>query len=327
MTATALQPLALDLALPWQPLAEQEEVFKKWSIRAAVVLLLFFLAMPWLPVFEAELPQRDKELVKTKVILKKPIPPKPEPVASRSKPKPKPQPKPEEPQKVAQKKEQAKPKLGNSTKKQPDNKPAVSAKASVQQSQGLAKVSSELSALRGALNVAGMKKKQITTNSAGMVATANHSMLGENRNSQGSTGISVSENMMKGEITQLSSHEATSVEGVVTEGVSNGSSAYHSYQSGRRDMESIRRIIEEKKGSIYALYNKALDQYPELNGKFVFSLVIQPDGNITNLKLVNSELSLSELEQNILARIQQINFGKEDVSATEVVYKFVFIPS
>ena len=319
-----LQPLALDLALPWKPLAEQEEKFKKWSIRAAIFLLVLFIVVPFLPVFEAELIPKEK-LIKTKVILERSELPVAEPEVVKSPPKPvvKPEPVKEKPK---LKKEKAKPKLGNNTAKSVKKKP-VNTKASVAKSHGLAKVSSELSALRGALNVAGMKKKKITSKNAGIVATVSHNKLGENTANRRATGISVNENLMKGEVSSLAAHQTTAVDGVVTEGVSNGSVEYRSYKSGQRDMDSIRRIFEEKKGAIYALYNRALDEYPDLNGKFVFRLVILPSGKITGLKLVTSELALSSLEQDMLSRIQQIDFGPEEVSSTEVEYKFVFIPS
>ncbi len=327
MSTTVIQPLALELALPWQPVKEQEEQFKKWGIRILSVLLLLFIVVPWLPVFEIELKPREKELVKTKVILKKEQIelPKPKEVIVQEKPKVVPKPK-EKPPKVEAKQEKAKPKLGNTKAEASDTKP-VSTKASVAQKQGLSKVANELSSLRGSLNLAGMKKKKITSKKAGTVATVGHEMLGENRTDREATGISVNETLMKGEVTELTAHESTAVKGVISEGVSDGSAEYRSYQSGQRDMDSIRRTFEEKKGAIYALYNRALDEYPELNGKFVFSLVILPNGKITNLKLVNSELSLTSLEQDMLSRIAQIEFGEADVSSTEVEYKFVFIPS
>ncbi|WP_444994128.1 AgmX/PglI C-terminal domain-containing protein [Aliikangiella sp. IMCC44359] len=320
-----LQPLALDLALPWKPLLEQEEKFKKWSIRAAVLLLILFVAVPFLPVFEAELELKEKTLVRTKVVLKKKEIKVPEPEVVKSKPKPIAKPKPEK-IKPKIKKEKAKPKLGNTEAESTKKKP-ISTKASVAQSHGLAKVSRELNALRGTLNVAGMKKKKITSKKAGVVATVSHKKLGENTANRKATGISVNESLMKGEVSKLTAHETTAVDGVVTEGVSNGSVEYRSYKSGQRDMESIRHTLEKVKGSIYVLYNRALDEYPDINGNFIFQMDILPSGEVTNLELVSSELELNSLEQRMLKRIKQISFGAEDVSTTSVTYTYRFFSS
>ena len=72
-------------------------------------------------------------------------------------------------------------------------------------------------------------------------------------------------------------------------------------------MESIRRVFEQHKGAIYAIYNRALRSDPGISGKYVFHIVIEPDGKI--------------------ARIRIIDFGPEDVVATPVNYKFDFLPS
>ena len=92
-------------------------------------------------------------------------------------------------------------------------------------------------------------------------------------------------------------------------------------------MESIRRVFEQHKGAIYAIYNRALRRDPEIMGKYVFHIVIEPSGVISSIKLVSSELGNSSLEQKLLARIRGIDFGPEDVLATPVNYKFDFLPS
>jgi hypothetical protein len=97
--------------------------------------------------------------------------------------------------------------------------------------------------------------------------------------------------------------------------------------AGGRDMESIRRVFEQHKGAIYAIYNRALRSDPEIRGKYVFHIVIEPSGVISKIELISSELSDGKLEKKLLARIRVINFGPEDVLATPVNYKFDFLPS
>ena len=92
-------------------------------------------------------------------------------------------------------------------------------------------------------------------------------------------------------------------------------------------MESIRRVFEQHKGAIYAIYNRALRSDPGISGKYVFHIVIEPNGRISKITLISSELGVVSLEQKLLSRIRIIDFGPEDVVATPVNYKFDFLPS
>ena len=105
------------------------------------------------------------------------------------------------------------------------------------------------------------------------------------------------------------------------------SSTYYSSIKGQRSDESIRRVMEAGKGKAYLYYQRELRRDPGLAGTFVFELVIQPDGSVSSLKLVSSELNNSDLDQRILDTVRQFNFGAKDVSPRTLTYKFNFIPS
>ena len=96
---------------------------------------------------------------------------------------------------------------------------------------------------------------------------------------------------------------------------------------GGRSDEAIRRVMDQQKGGIFAIYNRALRQDPTLQGKFVFEMVIEPSGEVTAVKMVSSELSDSDLIAKILARIRLINFGSADVLRTRVNYSLDFLPN
>lgn len=96
---------------------------------------------------------------------------------------------------------------------------------------------------------------------------------------------------------------------------------------GGRSDESIRRVMDQQKGSIFAIYNRALRQDPTLQGKFVFEMVIEPSGEVSSVKMLSSELSDNDLIAKILARIRLINFGTADVLRTRVNYSLDFLPN
>jgi len=94
-----------------------------------------------------------------------------------------------------------------------------------------------------------------------------------------------------------------------------------------RSIEEIRLVFERNKGAIYAIYNRALREDPSLQGKVVLELKIAPAGNVVSCRLVSSELKTPELEQKLLARIQQFDFGAKDVDQMVVTYPMDFLPS
>jgi len=94
-----------------------------------------------------------------------------------------------------------------------------------------------------------------------------------------------------------------------------------------RSLEEIRLVFERNKGAIYAIYNRALREDPALQGKVVLELKIAPAGQVTSCRLVSSELKAPELEQKLLARIRQFDFGAKEVDEMVVSWPLDFLPS
>lgn len=112
----------------------------------------------------------------------------------------------------------------------------------------------------------------------------------------------------------------------------NGSGGGGSLQKGgsgkaSRAIEDVRLVFERNKGSIYAIYNRALRDEPSLQGKVVLKLTIAPSGGITDLRLVSSELKMPDIEAKLLARIRTFDFGAKDVNEMVVNYPLDFLPS
>ncbi len=99
--------------------------------------------------------------------------------------------------------------------------------------------------------------------------------------------------------------------------------------SGRasRSIEEIKLVFERNKGAIYALYNRALREEPSLQGKVVVELKISPGGEVVGCRVLSTELKTPELEQKLLARIRQFDFGAKDVDVMVVSWPVDFLPS
>lgn len=322
--ALALEPMALDLGLPWQVDERREQAFRRTLKFILIPLLLLFIVVPFLPTVDRSYVADHDLPIRTQILLDpvaepEPIISEPEPAPPKIAPEPEP-PAPAAP--VAQTPARATP---APAAPKPEPKPA-DLRQSVAESQGLADLSSQLNAARGAVNIASMQNKNLSDNLGGEATRADRARLGQELATR--TTTTVNETVMRSDITELSAHQSAMVEGVIMADVPEGSQYSHlSSHSGRRDMESIRRTLEHAKGNIYSLYQRALVDNPGLTGEFTFELVIQPNGTVSELKLLVSELGLSDLERNILERIRSVQFTSMDVPPTVVEYRFVFLPS
>ncbi|NQD38333.1 AgmX/PglI C-terminal domain-containing protein [Permianibacter sp. IMCC34836] len=96
---------------------------------------------------------------------------------------------------------------------------------------------------------------------------------------------------------------------------------------GRRSDENIQQGFDNAKASIFALYNRALRSNPDLKGKVIFKLEIQPNGQVTSAEVVSSELNDPELERKLLAKVRQIDFGALNVGVWKDTYRMDFFPT
>jgi len=94
-----------------------------------------------------------------------------------------------------------------------------------------------------------------------------------------------------------------------------------------RAIEDVRLVFERNKGSIYAIYNRALRDEPSLQGKVVLKLTIAPGGNVVSCRIESTELHKPEVEEKLLARIRTFDFGAKDVNEMVVSYPLDFMPS
>jgi len=319
MTTTAIA--FNDFVLPWEATRKEDARFREILKRLLLLFLLLAIVFPWLPLPEIE---REKaEIIPpalAKVIIHQrlpapPPPPKQEKVEIE---------KPVEPKKVAKKTAPPAKKKG---------KPAGKNVASM----GVAAFSKQLQSLRSSLDVAKLQARN-TNVSTGAAAKASRSVLGRDSAVKTSGGVSSSVLNSTGSGTQLGGRNGVAVASPIGYGDGNGGGGggaggggggggkHGSSVSGGRDMESIRRVFERHKGAIYAIYNRALRKDPEIRGKYVFHIVIEPNGEISKIELVSSELGNIKLEKKLLTRIRVIDFGPDDVVATPVNYKFDFLP-
>jgi TonB family protein len=94
-----------------------------------------------------------------------------------------------------------------------------------------------------------------------------------------------------------------------------------------RSREEIELVFDRNKGAIYGLYNRALRERAELQGKLVLEFTVAPTGEVTMCRVVSSELNDPDLESKIVARVRLFHFDARDVETITTTKPIDFFPS
>ena len=94
-----------------------------------------------------------------------------------------------------------------------------------------------------------------------------------------------------------------------------------------RSADEIALVFTRNKGAIDSMYARALRENPALQGKVVIELTITPSGDITNVRIVSSELNDKEFEEKLRARIMLFKFEPKDVAPLTATKPIDFFPA
>jgi TonB family protein len=297
--------------LPWTPEDDEQRRLRK----TARTLLLFFAALgiliPLLPAPERAPPAALPEEV-VKLVLEPPPPPPPKPEAKKEeppKPEAKPEPKPVPPPKPVDRQAEARKKAENA---------------------GLLAMKDQLEDLREALEPTEMSSAPMIGRVEG-ASRAERSLVTA-RTGVGSGGINtgqLSSGFGRGP-GNLKGHAAgTAVPSFADRIGAERAEASRTGAGSRasRSREEIEIVFDRNKSAIYALYSRALREQPELQGKVVIQLTIAPSGEVTDCRILSTELNDAELERKLVARIRMFRFEDKDVEAMTTTKPIEFFPA
>jgi hypothetical protein len=307
--------------LPWDVDPEERDRFRKMWRTALAVVLLFSIAMPWLPVPERPfdvpppVPPRIAQLVLERATPPPPPPPPPQPERAEMQPKPdtKPVPRPE----------------SDLARTQDARKKASQA--------GLLPFVDQLADLRDQFDVkkedlkplASAKGEGDTPRAERSLITARTGTLTGGINTAGvSRGFGSGTGTLDGHgTTRMQVPFGGSGSGNSLSGAGDNVSRAGGGKKASRSQEEIELVFDRNKSAIYALYNRALRDNPALLGKVVFELTIAPWGEVTQCRIVSSELKDPELERKLVARIRMFRFADKDVEAMTTTKPIEFFPA
>ena len=313
MNATVLQNYRV-FELPWTPSPAEERRFRRVLGAALGLFIGFGIVIPLLPdkprtpEMAPAVPQRIVEF-----ILEQPKPkPEPKPVEVP------PPPKPVEVPVVEKRIETPAPVAVAEPRPDPRKKAAAT---------GLLALSDQLAELRDREVTRDLASKPLNAG-AGEKTRVDRSILTA-KVGTGSGGIAVSEASkgFGGGATGLQGHATAKVSAATAE-VAAAAEAQRSGKSAKaaRTREEIELLFDKNKSAIYALYSRALRENPALQGKVVLEVTIAPSGEVTDCRVLSSDLGDAELERKLVARVRMFRFEDRDVAVMTTTKPIEFFP-
>lgn len=317
----------LNLELPWSSSINDDQRFNKILAVSFIVLLLLSVAVTIINLPEISRAEKEKLPPQlARVVLEKQVLPEPKPIeppkVEEKKPEPKPEEKSPEPVKVKE-----------PIKKEPVKAPPKEAleKAREQaENSGVMQFKDDLAEMREMMQTSAVETAAtVTTNITGEAAQVDRAMLTSGAKTA-SGGINTAALSRDTGGVALSGRETTKVKSGLADTGKKSTQATAGNSDGAggaaRSEEEIRKVMEQHKGAIYSIYNRALRQNAALEGKMVVKIVIDPSGKIVEASMVSSELGDPDLEAKILQRIRLISFPASKVARTTITQTFDFLP-
>jgi len=295
--------------LPWTPDEGEQERLKKTARTLLLIFAAIGILIPLIPMSERPPPPALPDEVVKLILEPPPAPPKPE-VKKPEPPKPeaKPDPKPVTPPKPVDRQAEARKKAENA---------------------GLLAMKDQLEDLREALEPTQMTSAPMIGRVEGE-SRAERSLV-TSRTGVGSGGINtgkLSSGFGSGP-GNLKGHAAGTAVPSFADKIGDDRAASRNGSGGRasRSREEIEIVFDRNKSAIYALYSRALREQPELQGKVVVQLTIAPSGEVTDCRVLSTELNDAELERKLVARIRMFRFEAKEVEAMTTTKPIEFFPA
>lgn len=306
-----------EMIMPWSKQGEDEKRFRK---ALALVFLLVFTLTGLVQVWEV--PKINKEEIEVPEHLVK--------LVKKQKPKPKP-PEPKKEEKKEEKKDEKKKADKKPQKKEPT--PAEKQKArKVAESSGVLAFKDNFSDLMDE-DVSEKLGATATISNDGSKAKEDGSRsIVTSQAKSGSGGINtaaVSRGVAGGAGKQIGGNGVSfsRVESSIGTDAADERPLSDDGKPSRTD-EEIQIVFDRYKAILYRIYNRELRKDPTLRGRMMLRITIKPDGTVSTVKVVSSDMDSAALSSKITARVQRFNFGpKAGVPTITIDYPIDFLPA
>ena len=297
--------------LPWDVGREDRKKLQAWLMWVLLGVFIVGAPMPWLPLPEIE----REELEQLPPQLARILMEKVEPVI------PPPPPPPEV-------KEEAKPKAEEKPVEEITVKPEPTVADAKERAalSGLLAFKDAFADMRDAVDMSKLQDTGAIQRGSGEAASIDRAILTSKHGTR-SAGVNVSALSRETGGVALSGRQTTKVNVPVGSKGTGRVRVPRTVDHRGRSIEEIRRVFDANKGAIFAIYNRALRRDPMLQGRVVLELVIDPNGQVIECKVVATELVDDVLVSKIVNRVRLFDFGERDVSTTTINYPVHFLPT
>lgn len=296
----------------WDLTQESDRRYQRILRYFGIPLMLLLIVIPFIKL--ASMQEGGGDTQETRYITLQPAAPL-APVAEEPKPEKEDEPKPEE------KKEQPKADVPKAT---PTPEQLQQQARDVAQRSGVLAISDQLASLRDNSTLSGFDANRplasdMVMGQPGTGGSGSGAVAFAEAASRGSGGITTSEGSSAKRRPQsgtgLDSRRTTVVEssiGVGPDKTKPGQSG--DAPEGGRSPKEIQLVFDRNSGAFYAIFNRAMNEDPNLTaGKIVVALTIEPNGSVSDCKLVSSTFNNPDLERKLIARVRLLNFGAKPV--------------
>jgi TonB family protein len=315
-------PYYREYELAWNNSSGQERRFRRLLGQILAIALVLGVVWPFIPTPEIDPNQIDEIPPRIAKLLLEQKPPPPPPKVKEPEPEPEPDPINEpEPEKVVEKEPEPPP-------PEPEPQPDLEQVAREQAQAALLPFTEDLADLRDNDLVDQIADSRPLTSSVGESARNERSMI-TSKVGAASGGINTASMSRNTGGSALVARATTAIKSPVESVGQSAGGARRTGTSGKasRSREEIELVFDKNKGSIFALYNRALRMDPMLEGKLVLRLTIAPNGEVTFCEIVSSELGNPELERKLVQRIRLFRFEARDVEAITTTKPIDFFPA
>lgn len=94
-----------------------------------------------------------------------------------------------------------------------------------------------------------------------------------------------------------------------------------------RTRQEIDSVVDSNKDALKQIYQFGLRENPALMGKIVFNLMIEPEGNVSDVSVQYSEIKDTLLVERLASSVKAFKFEDRDVERITVTLPIGFIPS
>jgi outer membrane biosynthesis protein TonB len=321
-----------DSQLPWSSGKKENAQFLKVSVLILIITVLFALfvalrELPEVPRAEQEkLPPQLAKILEAKTPPPPPVPIEPEPIPEPELIEPEPI---DEPDPVLEAPDAPEPTVApeQAPPEELSESEKVTKARETAKSKGVLAFSDQLASMRNQSNLQNLANTNMNQGGGQSDVTARNVIASQNISTSG--GIQTSElSSDVGAAGELEGRRNTEFVAASEGEVALATKRIETETQvvGNRDLDQIRQVLDANKGAVYSLYRRALRADPSIEGKLTVKLIIAPDGSLSSVTLVDSELNAPELVEKLITRIGLINFGAQNVSQTELEYAFNFLP-